>query len=122
MRATADEVVATFARQRAVGILRASDAGAGRAAMEAALRGGFRLVEVTLTTPEAMELIGELARRPGLVVGAGTVLEVEEAREAARRGASFVVSPVIDEPVVAAARELGLAAVPGCHTPSELLR
>jgi Entner-Doudoroff aldolase len=115
-------VVATFARQRAVGILRASDAAAGRAAMEAALRGGFSLVEVTLTTPGAMDLVGDLASRPELVVGAGTVLEVEQAREAARRGASFVVSPVLDEAVVGAARALDVAAVPGCHTPSELLR
>lgn len=117
-----DDVVTIFARERAVGILRATDATAAREAMEAALRGGFRLVEVTLTTPDAFALVGDLAARRDLVVGAGTVLDVDQVHEAHRRGAAFVVSPVLDDAVVAAARELGLAAVPGCHTPTELLR
>jgi Entner-Doudoroff aldolase len=50
------------------------------------------------------------------------VLETEEAREAVRRGARFLVSPVVDEAVIEEARALGVAAIPGGSTPTELLR
>ena len=55
------------------------------------------------------------------IVGAGTVLTSEEARAAVTRGARFLVSPVIDREVIAAGLSLGVAVVPGCHTPTEML-
>ncbi len=116
------DFLAELARQRATAILRTDDQAKAAAAMDAAVRGGFRHLEFTLTTPGALELIAEFARRPELVVGAGTVLTVDDARAAVRAGARFVVSPVIDEEVVRAAVDLGAVAVPGCHTPSEMLR
>lgn len=109
-----------LARERAVAIVRAADAAAGRAAALAAVRGGFRLVEITLTTPAAYDTVAELAGMPGVVAGAGTVLTVEEAQRAVACGASFLVSPVTDAAVIAAAAELGAAAIPGAHTPTEL--
>lgn len=114
--------VETLGAERAAAILRTDDAERGALAMEAAIRGGFRIVELTLTTPHALELIGELSGRPGIVVGAGTVLGVDEARAAVEAGARYLVSPVVDEGVIAAARDLGVAVMPGCHTPTELLR
>jgi len=90
--------------------------------MEAAVRGGFRAVEFTLTIPHALELISDFSKRSELVVGAGTVLSVEDAREAVRAGARFIVSPVTDEAVIAAAAALGVAAIPGTFTPTEMLR
>ena len=90
--------------------------------MDAAVRGGFTIVEFTLTTPDAYALIEDFARRPGLSVGAGTVLEVEQAERAVAAGAEFLVSPVVDEAVIAAATRLGAAAMPGTHTPTEMLR
>jgi 2-dehydro-3-deoxyphosphogluconate aldolase/(4S)-4-hydroxy-2-oxoglutarate aldolase len=111
-----------FATERASAILRTADGAAVRPALDAAIRGGFRVVEITLTTPQALDHIEELAARPGVVVGAGTVLTVAEAREAVRRGARFLVSPITDEAVIGAARELGVASIPGAHTPTELVR
>lgn len=116
------EFVERLGHERASAILRASDRALAAEAMEAAVRGGFRLVEFTLTTPGALELIEEFSRREGLVVGAGTVLDAGAAREAVAAGASFLVSPVIDESVVEAAAELGVASMPGVHTPTEMLR
>jgi len=106
---------------RASAILRTDSRAAAAAAMEAAVRGGFKVVEFTLTIPGAFDLIEEFARRPDLVVGAGTVLTEEEARTAVRRGARFLVSPVMDPKVIAAATALGVASIPGCHTPTEML-
>jgi 2-dehydro-3-deoxyphosphogluconate aldolase / (4S)-4-hydroxy-2-oxoglutarate aldolase len=109
-------------RARATAILRIDDQARAAAAMEAAVRGGFTVVEFTLTTPGALELIAEFARRPELAVGAGTVLSVEQARAAAAAGARFLVSPVVDEAVIAEAAALGVAAIPGAHTPTEMWR
>ena len=118
---TVAEVVERLGRERATAILRCSDAEVGAEAMSAAIRAGFRVVEVTLTTPGACELIGDLARRDDLLVGAGTVLTREDAQRAVEAGARFLVSPVTDVDIIAAAASLGVAAMPGGHTPTELL-
>lgn len=108
-------------RERASAILRCDDAETARRALHAAIAGGFRVVEVTLTTPRALELIAEVAAHPGVVAGAGTVLTREEADAAVDSGARFLVSPVTDELVIRRAAELGVASIPGGHTPTELL-
>src|SRR5712691_7139869 len=102
---------------RASAILRCPTRETAVSAMEAALRGGFRIVEFTLTIPGALDLVEEFARRKELIVGAGTVLTVDEARTAVKRGAQFLVSPVVDPEVIAAGRSLGVAVIPGCQTP-----
>lgn len=107
---------------RAVAILRCNDHAVGREALAAAVRGGFRCLEVTLTTPGAVELIAELAQDDRLLVGAGTVLTVEQARASAHAGARFMVSPVVDDDVLAECTRLGVIAMPGCATPTELWR
>jgi len=111
-----------LAAERAVAIIRARDPRTAADAMEAAVRGGIRLLEFTLNTPGALELVESFARRDGLTVGAGTVLTVEDAEAAVRCGARFLVSPVIDEAVVAAAARLSVPIVPGTQTPTEMLR
>lgn len=115
------EAVLNHVREaRAIAILRTNDHAVGREALAAAVRGGFRVLEVTLPTPGAIEIIADLARDPRLMIGAGTVLTVEQARAAARAGARFLVSPVIDVEVAAEATRLGCVMIPGCATPTEL--
>lgn len=118
---TPDQFVECFKRDRASAILRTHDQRLARGAMEAAIRGGFRIVEFTLSIPQAFDLIEEFARREDLIVGAGTVLTREEAREAVRLGARFLVSPVVDAAVIEESRALGVASMPGCSTPTEML-
>jgi 2-dehydro-3-deoxyphosphogluconate aldolase/(4S)-4-hydroxy-2-oxoglutarate aldolase len=109
-------------KHRAVAILRGQHTGRAAAAMEAAVGAGFRVLEFTLSTPGAFDLIAEFSRRPDLVVGAGTVIDIEGLEAAVGAGAKFVVSPVFDKTIVSAARELDVAVVPGCFTPTELLQ
>jgi Entner-Doudoroff aldolase len=90
--------------------------------MTAAIRGGFRIAEFTLSIPNAFALIGEFAGEGDVIVGAGTVLTAEDAAEAVRVGAQFLVSPVVDEAVIDQAKALGVAIMPGCSTPTEMLR
>ncbi len=91
------EFVSFFRRERASAILRTDIADAAAPAMEAAIRGGFRIVEFTMTIPGVLERIAEFSHRDDLVVGAGTVLTEEQARDAVEAGASFLVSPVVSE-------------------------
>ncbi len=88
-------------------------------ACRAALKGGLRVLEITLTTPGALGFMEELADEG--FVGGGTVLTVEDARNVAKAGGRFAFSPVFDPAVVDAAHSLGLLAVPGASTPTEIL-
>lgn len=119
---TPDDATAFLHTHRASAILRTTDEAAAGPAMEAAVRAGFRALEFTLTTPGALARIAEFSAREGLLVGAGTVLTVEDAEAAVAHGARFLVSPVVDEAVIEAAHRLGVAVIPGCHTPTELHR
>lgn len=117
-----ETIVSRFGAEGASAILRTDIDEAVMPAMQAAIRGGFRVVEITLTTPNAFDHIAALAKDPDLLVGAGTVLTVDDARQAVEAGARLLVSPVVDEAVIEEAARLGAVAMPGCHTPTELLR
>jgi len=114
--------VERFGREKASAILRTSDQDKAAQAMEAAIRGGFTIIEFTLSIPGAFDLVREFAQRDGLVVGTGTVMDEHQARQSVAAGARFLVSPVVDESVIAAAEALEVACMPGCHTPTEMLR
>jgi 2-dehydro-3-deoxyphosphogluconate aldolase/(4S)-4-hydroxy-2-oxoglutarate aldolase len=90
-------------------------------AARAAVRGGLRVLEMTLTTPGALDAMRVLSRDPGVIIGGGTVLSPALAREVARSGGRFVLSPVFDPEVVDEAERLGLLGVPGAATPKEIL-
>ncbi len=119
---TPDAFVERFGREKASAILRSSDQEKAAQAMEAAIRGGFTIIEFTLSIPGVFDLVREFAQREGVVVGTGTVMDEHQARQSVAAGARFLVSPVVDEAVIAVAGELEVACMPGCHTPTEMLR
>ncbi len=119
---TPDAFVQFFGQEKGSAILRSNDQENAALAMEAAIRGGFRVIEFTLTIPGAYDLLHDFSRRDGLIVGAGTVMNQDQAQQSVEAGARFLVSPVVDEAVIGAANELGVAAMPGTHTPTEMLR
>jgi 2-dehydro-3-deoxyphosphogalactonate aldolase len=82
---------------------------------------GWRCVEVTLNSPSPLASIAAIrARLDGvMLVGAGTVLTVDQVAEAAAAGAELIVSPNTDVAVIAAAKAAGLTSLPGVFTPSE---
>lgn len=110
-----------LAPDRLIGVIRAPDAATAVWAARAAAMGGLRWIEITLTTPEAPRAIAELAADPALVVGAGTVLTPQDARDALAAGARYLVSPHTDPLILELARAAGAWAVPGAATPTELL-
>jgi 2-dehydro-3-deoxyphosphogluconate aldolase/(4S)-4-hydroxy-2-oxoglutarate aldolase len=117
-----DAFVERFGREKASAILRCSDQERAAQAMEAAVRGGFTVIEFTLSIPGAFDLVREFSQREGLVVGTGTVMDEHQARQSVAAGARFLVSPVVDEAVISVAEELEVACMPGCQTPTEMVR
>jgi 2-dehydro-3-deoxyphosphogluconate aldolase/(4S)-4-hydroxy-2-oxoglutarate aldolase len=111
-----------FGQVKASAILRTDDQEKAALAMEAAIRGGFEIIEFTLTVPGVFDLVRDFSKRAGLLVGTGTVMDAAEAQQSVEAGACFLVSPVVDEAVITAARELDVACMPGTHTPTEMLR
>lgn len=86
----------------------------------AAARGGLKVIELTMTTPGALEAIKTLSAEEGLLVGAGTVLTPEEARAVAEAGGRFALSPVFGPEMMDEAGRLGLLSIPGASTPNEI--
>jgi 2-dehydro-3-deoxyphosphogluconate aldolase/(4S)-4-hydroxy-2-oxoglutarate aldolase len=91
-------------------------------AAEAVCGGGIPIVEVTMTIPSAVSVIGELTRyRTDVVVGAGTVSDVETARRCLDAGAGFLTSPGLDLEIVEFALKRGVVVLAGALTPGEIM-
>ncbi|MGH2694564.1 MAG: bifunctional 4-hydroxy-2-oxoglutarate aldolase/2-dehydro-3-deoxy-phosphogluconate aldolase [Actinomycetota bacterium] len=88
--------------------------------VEAAVRGGFSAVEITMNTPGATDALAEIAGRVDAIVGAGTILEAEQVKEAYDAGAEFIVTPVVLPEVVEAAHSLAIPVAMGASTPTEI--
>jgi 2-dehydro-3-deoxyphosphogluconate aldolase / (4S)-4-hydroxy-2-oxoglutarate aldolase len=113
------DAFATMKADRAVAVIRAERI-ADPVELAGALAGaGIRCVEFTLTTPGAVEALAS-AVDSGAVVGAGTVLDERQAREAVAAGARFVVSPAFVPDLVDACREDGVPVFLGALTPTEI--
>jgi 2-dehydro-3-deoxyphosphogluconate aldolase/(4S)-4-hydroxy-2-oxoglutarate aldolase len=119
---TPEDFLGALRQARGSAIVRTAREDDARQAMKAAIRGGFRICEFTMTVPNALGLVAEFAAMKDIIVGVGTVLTFEEARAAVRAGAKFLVSPVVDESIIAEAARLGVAVMPGCATPTEMLK
>jgi 2-dehydro-3-deoxyphosphogluconate aldolase/(4S)-4-hydroxy-2-oxoglutarate aldolase len=112
------------AKIRSVGLIpavRVSTPEDAMLAAEAVSRGGIPIVELTMTVPKAAELITHLLQKhPHMVVGAGTVLDVETARACLDAGARFITSPGLDLPTLEFVAKQDVAVLPGALTPSEI--
>ncbi|WP_157249211.1 bifunctional 4-hydroxy-2-oxoglutarate aldolase/2-dehydro-3-deoxy-phosphogluconate aldolase [Nonomuraea typhae] len=116
------QIMNRIAGRRIIGIVRAEDAAAAVRAALATVDAGLDVVEVSLTTPGALEAVAEIVRaRPHAVVGAGTVLDETSARLAALAGARFLVAPSLNAGVISTAHRYGLAALPGAATATEIV-
>jgi len=91
-------------------------------AAEAVASGGIPILEITMTVPGACGLISDLIREhPGLIVGAGTVLNIDTARQCEDAGANFITAPGFKPTIVEFAVKEGLAVLPGGLTPTEVV-
>ena len=103
-------------------VLTIEDASWASAIAEALVAGGLRALEVTLRTPAGLEAIAEMAKVPGAVVGAGTVLNARDVEASVDAGAQFIVSPGLTEPLATAAITSGAPFLPGIATAADIMR
>lgn len=116
-------VVNAIESEGIVAVIRIKEPEKLRAVVDAIAEGGVRALEVTMTVPGAVDLIRQLAPAlpAGFTFGAGTVLDAETAARVIDAGARFVVSPVFRRSVIEACHARGVAALPGCFSPTEIL-
>lgn len=103
-------------------VLVIEDAAHARPVAEALVAGGLAVLEVTLRTPAALEVIAEMKRVPGAIVGAGTVLNEADLRASIDAGAEFIVSPGLTEPLGRAAIASGIPFLPGIANAGDIMR
>jgi 2-dehydro-3-deoxyphosphogluconate aldolase/(4S)-4-hydroxy-2-oxoglutarate aldolase len=120
---TKDQVCALIRQIGIIPAIRVSSYDDAHFATEAVASGGIPIVEITMTVPRAVELISHLVRaHQNIVVGAGTVLDIEIARQCEDAGASFITAPGFDPEIVEFASKENLAVLPGGLTPTEVVR
>jgi 2-dehydro-3-deoxyphosphogluconate aldolase/(4S)-4-hydroxy-2-oxoglutarate aldolase len=103
-------------------VIRAANPDEALRAVEAICAGGISIVEITMTVPDAPRVLREVARaNSGFLVGAGTVLNAEQAEICIDAGARFLISPGLAPEVIRTAAKHGVLAIPGAFTPSEVM-
>lgn len=105
-----------------VPVLVVNEVAHARPLAEALVAGGLPALEVTLRTPAALEVIAEMAKVPGGVVGAGTLVTPQDVKNAKSAGAQFGVSPGATDALLAACEAEGLPLLAGAATASEAMR
>jgi 2-dehydro-3-deoxyphosphogluconate aldolase/(4S)-4-hydroxy-2-oxoglutarate aldolase len=113
-------ILAQLKRAKIVPVLRSASVEEAIITAKGLAAGGMNVIELTYSTPGVLDAIKELSKYTSVIVGAGTVLTQQQARDAARAGAKFLVSPVWLPWLPALARSLGVDAIPGAATPSEI--
>lgn len=114
----------TIEESGAVLIVRLPDAAIAERVAHAAIEGGFRALEITLSIPGAVDLVRRLADQyssEGIAVGAGTVLDGHAAYECIQAGAAFLVSPQLNREMIRVANRYQVPTISGAFTPSELV-
>lgn len=118
-----EQIKETLERVGLIPVLRARSVDEGRALVDAMMAGGITVVEVTMTVPNAVDLLRELKKRHGsnLLLGSGTVTTAAQAAATINAGAEFVVSPSLHLDVIATTKQLGKVSIPGALTPTEII-
>ncbi len=124
-----DDALALIRRTGVIAIMRAQASDQLLAAAEAVHAGGVQAIEITFTTPGALDVIRQAVATfgtagtsgSGMLFGAGTVLDPESARAAILAGAQFIVCPTLNLATIALCKRYGIPVLPGAFTPTEIL-
>ena len=113
---TVDKLLA----EKMMTLVRCNTQAQGQEMADALVDAGVKVIEITLTTPGALKIIGNLLKNKDLLVGAGTVRTVKDVKKVEAIGARFIVSPDTNEDVITATKKLKLVSMPGVSTPTEV--
>ena len=109
-------------KHKIMGLVRTNDQATGQAMADAMINAGVRAIEITLTTPGALDIVEKLSENKDLIVGVGTVISKENVKSAEKAGAKFIVSPNTDGDVIEKTKSLDMVSMPGVATATEVGR
>ncbi len=115
------KLMAEVAKARVIPVMILDDVDQARPLAEALVRGGLNVLEVTLRTPNALEIIAEMVKVKGAIVGSGTVRTAEQMRQSRDAGCQFMVSPGAPVKLLEAAEQFPIPLLPGVATASEAM-
>ncbi len=118
-----DRVLDIILSSKVIAVVRMSDTNKLIKVTEAIKQGGIKAIEITMTTPSALEIIASMAKKKSadVLIGAGTVLGPETAVQVIHAGADFVVSPVTNFEMIRVCRRHDTLVAPGAFSPTEIL-
>jgi 2-dehydro-3-deoxyphosphogluconate aldolase/(4S)-4-hydroxy-2-oxoglutarate aldolase len=116
------KTVDALLNHKIMGLVRTNDQATGQAMADAMVNAGIRAIEITLTTPGALDIVEKLSENKDLIVGVGTVISKENVKSAEKAGAKFIVSPNTDSDVIEKTKSLDLVSMPGIATATEVGR
>ncbi len=121
--ATRGQILDRLVEAGVVAVIRAQSSEHLISVAEAIKDGGVDCIEVTMTTPNALDVIAEVSEKMGddVLIGVGSVLDQETARAAILAGAEYVVGPSFDPRVIEMSHRYDKPVVPGCFTPTEIV-
>lgn len=117
-----DKILQSLRQTKVIALIRADSPDSLVDCARALLAGGLNALELTMTTPGALEMTAKVAREvPELLLGLGTVLDAETARAGIAAGAKFIVTPAVRPAVIEVCRELNVPILCGALTPTEAI-
>lgn len=116
-----DEVFNFFEENKFVAVVRAGSNEDAEEILKAVTAGGIKIIEITMTIPQAPRLMEAWSKREGLVVGAGTVTDGEMAQRAVNAGAKFISSHYTDREIVSVGKNNNTFLIQGAVTPTEVV-
>lgn len=116
------QVLSKIRSEKVVALIRADGPDSLIDCARALAAGGLSVIELTMTTPGAIEVLAKAAKElPNVTFGMGTVLDAKTVAAAHEAGAQFIVTPAVRPEVIAACKERGLAVLGGALTPTEVI-
>ena len=116
------QILENIRETRIIPVVRTKSHDEAEGVIEAILNGGINVLEITMTTPNAIGLIEDCVKKYGdnVIVGAGTVVDLETAKKCFDAGVKFIVSPIFDEATVKFCNQNEIIIMPGALTPTEI--
>lgn len=115
-------IIEEILKRKAVAVLRIKEPEKLKKVIEALADGGITIAEITMTVPNAIQLIEKMSNEldKNIIVGVGSVLNKQVAEDAIKAGAKYVVSPIFKKEIIETAHKYDIPAMPGCFTPTEI--
>lgn len=115
-------ILGEILKRKAVAVIRAKEPEKLRKIIEAIAKGGITVAEITMTVPNAIQLIEKMSNEVdhNIIIGVGSVLNKQVAEDAIKAGAKYVVSPILKKEIIETAHKHNVPVMPGCFTPTEI--